>query len=43
MTRGRRNVILALVVLALGAGLLAYNLNRGQGGPQPSRVPIHLY
>jgi hypothetical protein len=43
MTRGRLYVILALLVLALAAGLLAYNLNRGPSGPQPTQAPIHLY
>jgi hypothetical protein len=43
MTPARWYVILALLVLALAAGLLAYNLNRGPSGPQPTRAPIHLY
>jgi hypothetical protein len=42
MTPARWYVILALLVLALAAGLLAYNLNRGPSGPQPTRAPIHL-
>jgi hypothetical protein len=43
MTPARWYVILALLVLALAAGLLAYNLNRGPSGPQPTQAPIHLY
>jgi hypothetical protein len=44
MTRGRRSVILALLLLALGAGLLAYKLGWDPGGgPQPSPAPVHLY
>jgi hypothetical protein len=43
MTPGRWGVILALLVLVLAAGLLAYNLNRGPSGPQPTGAPIHLY
>jgi hypothetical protein len=43
MTPARWYVILALLVLALAAGLLAYNLNRGPSRPPPTRAPIHLY
>jgi hypothetical protein len=43
MTPGRWYVILALLVLAFATGLLAYDLNRGPSGPQPTRAPIHLY
>jgi hypothetical protein len=43
MTPARWYAIIALLVLALAAGVLAYNLNRGPGGPPPSRAPIHLY
>lgn len=43
MTRGRWYIILALLILALAAGLVEYNLNRGPGGPSPTRQAIRLY
>jgi len=43
MTKERRYIVLALLLLALAGGLVAYNLNRGPSNSQPTSVPVHLY